>query len=187
MNYYPLLLDLKGKKCVVIGGGKVAERKAVSLLKSGAVVMVVSPGVTKTLALLKSQQRIRCIIAHYHKKFLKGAFLAIIATDDQQLNRKAAGDSQRAGILTNVVDSPALSNFIVPSVIAKKGLIISISTSGQVPALSKRIRKDITSLLIPSYAQSLTILKRIRRELKKKYTNPKTRARILKRLVNIKI
>ena len=187
MRYYPLLLDLKGKKCVVAGGGRGAQRKVKSLLKAKARVWVISPDLTNGLGKLKRKKSILHIKSHYQAKYLNDAILVIAATSDEKINQAVACDAQAQGKLTNVVDAPRLSNFIVPSSIHKGDLIISISTNGKAPALSKRIRKDLNKLLIPRYAKFLKRLKAIRNDLQQRCAKPNLRRMLMHCLVNAKI
>ena len=187
MKYYPLLLDLKGKKCVVAGGGSVAQRKVNSLLKAKARVWVISPDLTKGLEQLKRKKSIVYVKSHYQEKYLQGAFLVIAATSDEKINRRVAYDAQANGMLTNVVDAPRLSNFIVPSSITRGDLIISISTSGKAPGLSRGLRIELCKSIVPRYAKLLRLLEDIRGRLKSKYPSQALRAKLFKRLVNIQI
>ncbi len=184
MRYYPLLLGLKGRKCLVIGGGKVAERKACSLLRAGAMVWVLSRGFTEGLEKLGKSKRIFCLRSNYRKRYLHGVFLTVIATNDSAINIRAAKDARSLGILTNVVDSPLLSDFIVPSVVSKGGLSIAISTSAKAPALSKRIRKDLQRLLVTDYAKFLLVLEEIRSDLRQRCVKPALRRLLMRCLVN---
>lgn len=159
-----------------------ALRKAVCLLKAASRVYLISPELCPGLKRLKEQKRISWTNSPYQKIHLKGAFLAIAATSDKAINTKISQDAGKSGILMNTVDAEDLSDFIVPSVISKGGLILSISTSGQAPCLSKKMRQDIERLLVPEYAKFLKILKGIRRELKTKCSDPKLRSRILNTL-----
>lgn len=187
MRYYPILLDLKDKVCAVIGGGSVAQRKINALLKAGARVKVISPKLTKGIEKLKEKKKVVHRASTYTKDYLKDTFLAIAATNSQAINKQVALDAASCGILINVVDAPALSNFIVPSVIAKKDLIISISTSGKAPCLSKRIRKDLEKLLVPEYATFLSLLKEIRGTIKSRCLNAKQKALVLNGLVETRV
>lgn len=179
MKYYPALLDLKGKKCLVVGGGHVAYRKTCSLLKAGARVSIVSPVLTKSLMHISKRKRIFHIKSEYHKKFLKNAFLIIAATNKKEVNLKISKDAHALGMLVNVVDAPDLSNFIMPAVLSNRDLIISISTSGKAPVLSKKIKEDLKKL-IPGYAKMVRPLASIRRKLKLKYPNAGLRKSILR-------
>lgn len=186
MKYYPILLNLRNKKCVVLGGGTVALRKANSLLKAGSRVHLISPKLCPGLKRLKEQKMVSWTNSPYRKTHLKGAFLAIAATSDKAINTKISQDAMKSDILINTVDAENLSNFIVPSSICKGGLILSISTSGQAPCLSKRMRQDLNRLLVPEYAKFLKILEEIRRDLKTKCSDPKLRSRILNALCTCK-
>lgn len=157
MRYYPALLDLQGKKCVVVGGGAVAERKVRSLLKAGASVLVISPGINKGIDKLKRNKKIIYKKSNYRKEFLKKTFLIIAATDKKLINSRVSRNGRRLGALVNVVDSCQDSNFIVPAVLANQGLIIAISTSGRSPALSKKIKEDLKKIFIPRYLKWLKL------------------------------
>ncbi len=183
MNYYPVLLDLRDKKCIVIGGGRVAQRKVRSLLKSKAQVSVISPTLTVGLRQLVKKRKILWIRSNYKKKFLKDTFLVIAATNNKKINLKACQDTECGNILINVVDSLKESNFIVPAVIQNKDLIISISTSGMVPYLARRIKEDIKKTVVFQYARVLGILRVTRQELKQSCPNAKKRKAILANLI----
>ena len=141
--YYPVFLNLKGKRTVVIGGGKVAERKILTLLKADADITVVSPEITKKIEGEKLKGGIKHVCRQYRKSDLKNAFLVIAATDSQIMNEQVSKD---APCLLNVVDTPHLCNFIVPSVMKRGPLTIAISTSGISPALLKLIRKELEKM-----------------------------------------
>jgi precorrin-2 dehydrogenase/sirohydrochlorin ferrochelatase len=140
MNYYPAFLNLKGKKAVVVGGGRIAERKVLSLIKAGADVTVVSPQLTERLRKEKEAKRIRHRARRYRPGDLKDSFLVIAATDSPEVNSKVAGG---APALLNVVDVPQECNFIAPSVVKRGPLVFAISTGGTSPAFAKAIRKEI--------------------------------------------
>jgi len=184
MRYYPILLDLEDKKCCVVGGGKVAERKAQTLLKAGACVWVISPVLTKGLSGLCRKKKSRHIKSAYQKRFLKNSFLVICATNNSEINAQVLRDAREAGILTNVVDAPLKSNFIVPSVIERDGLIISISTSGKAPCLAKRMRIDLTKHFIPRYVRALKPLGGFRENLKSSCSKAAIRKAVLTKWVN---
>jgi precorrin-2 dehydrogenase/sirohydrochlorin ferrochelatase len=142
-HYYPAFIDLRGKQCIVVGGGKVAERKVAALLRSGAKVTVISPFVTGVLANYSERKRIKHVKRKYRKGDLENAFIVIAATSDGRVNQYASLD---APCLLNVVDAPELANFIVPSVIKRGPLALAVSTSGSSPALAKSIRKELELL-----------------------------------------
>jgi precorrin-2 dehydrogenase/sirohydrochlorin ferrochelatase len=187
MEYYPVLLDLKNKKCCVVGGGKVAQRKVQNLLKAGACVWVISPVLTAGLKRLYRTKKIFYIKNSYQKRFIKDSFLVIAATDNTKVNQAVFRDACSGRILTNIVDSPSMSNFIVPSLIAKNGLIISISTSAKAPCLARKIRMDLTRQFLPRYAKFLKLLEGVREELKAVCPKGKTRKYIMTKLTNSNI
>ncbi|MCX7792959.1 MAG: bifunctional precorrin-2 dehydrogenase/sirohydrochlorin ferrochelatase [Thermodesulfovibrionales bacterium] len=160
--YYPVFINLKGKECVVIGGGKVAQRKINSLLKAGASVTVISPEVTEGIEKLVRSGKIKLIKRPYKKGDLKKAFLVIAASSSKEVHESIARNFR--GLL-NVVDEPELCNFIVPSVIRRGPLIIAISTSGASPAMAKAIRKEMEKLYTKEFGRYLQLLKKNRKKL----------------------
>jgi precorrin-2 dehydrogenase/sirohydrochlorin ferrochelatase len=181
MPYYPVFLDLKGKLCVVLGGGRVAERKITSLIKVEAKVKVISPALTKKLSSLKAKGQIKHLPRDYRRGNLKGAFLAISATDSEETNVKAAEEARRLNIPINVVDKPALCSFIVPSVLKRGPLLIAISTSGVSPALARSIRLELEKIYGKEFEAYLKKLSRVRERAIKKLA-PEERRKLFKRL-----
>ncbi len=175
INYYPINLVLKGKRCLVIGAGAVAERKARRLVECGARVMVVSPSITPGLMAMAGKKK----ISFKHKKFslrdLSGAYMVIAATTDRSVNASVSSYCLKRGILVNIVDSPKECNFILPSIIRRGALTITISTQGISPALSKKIRKDIENTFGAEYAALLGMVKKIRPYVIKKIKNMSSR------------
>ena len=143
MKYYPINLNIKGKLCVVIGGGPVAERKVKNLLLCGARVRVVSPDLTDRLSKWVSQGKIDDTRSEYRASHLKGAFLVYAATSDRKVNAEIARDAAKRKLLVNVADAPAESAFILPAVVRKREISIAVSTNGISPATSVRIRDRI--------------------------------------------
>lgn len=178
-SYYPILLNLKGKKCVVVGGGKVAERKALSLLRSGAKVTVISPECTGRLKKEHLQERIKYISRKYKKSDLKNAFIVIAATDSAETNRKISED---APYLVNIVDIPLLCNFIVPSVVRRGPLTIAVSTSGISPSLARTIRKELEGLYGHEFVKHLNHIKKMRVRALSGIKNNKERIKFLRGL-----
>lgn len=164
-GYYPLLLNIAQAPCLVVGGGKVAERKVLSLLDCGAKVRVVSPRSSLKLREMAAGGQIELLPRHFKPSDIKGASLVIAATDNGPLNEKVASATGKKGILTNVVDNPRLGNFIVPSVVRRGDLLIAIATSGESPALARKLREEIEARYGEEYAQLLPLLSRWRRQL----------------------
>ncbi|MCK4401250.1 bifunctional precorrin-2 dehydrogenase/sirohydrochlorin ferrochelatase [bacterium] len=147
MKFYPVNLNIKGKLCIVIGGGKVAERKIKNILFCGGKVKVISPELTSKLAELVKQRRIIYAKAEYHLEALKGAELIYAATSNRNLNSKIAKDAAKLGILVNVCDSAKDSSFILPAVLRKKDLVIAVSTDGISPEKAVRIRDKLKEVI----------------------------------------
>ncbi|MDP3049635.1 MAG: bifunctional precorrin-2 dehydrogenase/sirohydrochlorin ferrochelatase [Thermodesulfovibrionales bacterium] len=177
--YYPILLNLKGKKCVVAGGGKVAERKALSLLRSGAEVTVISPECTERLKKENLKGRIKYISRRYKKGDLKNAFLVIAATDSGETNKRISED---APYLVNIVDMPLLCNFIAPSVVRRGPLTIAVSTSGISPSLARTIRKELEGLYGREFVKHLNYIKKMRVKALSGIKNDKERIKFLRGL-----
>lgn len=179
-SYYPAFLLLEGKKCVVVGGGAVAERKVASLLKAGASVRVVSPALTSGLIKKKDTGIIKHTARRFRKGDVKGAALAIAATDSYRENERVAEDAGRENVLINVVDTPELCGFIVPSTVRRGPLQIAISTSGASPAMAKAIRKEVETLYGPEFGQYLNKCAAHRKKALAENNDPASRARALK-------
>lgn len=179
MKYYPAFLDLRGRRSVVIGGGTVAERKVLTLVRAHADVTVVSPLLTKRLLREKEKGRIRHIGRTYRKGDLKGAFLVIAATGSSETNARVAED---APALVNVVDVPFLCNFIAPSLVERGDLVIAISTGGASPAFAKTLRKEIEKTYGNEIATYLSFLGSVRKTAMAAVKDKKKRERFLKGL-----
>jgi len=151
VRYYPLFLDISGRRCVIVGGGTVAERKVRRLLECGARVEVVSVTLTAVLDVLKQEGRIVHHEADYDGTQLHGAFLVIGATDNSTVNERVYRDARAGRILANIVDQPRLCDFILPSLVERGDLAIAVSTSGRSPALAKQIRTELEDRYGPEY------------------------------------
>lgn len=183
--YYPVFLNLEGKKIVVVGGGRVAERKVLSFIKTGADITVISPQLTKKLEKEVIKGKIKHIPREYNEKnYIGKAFLTIAATDSNEINRKV---SQDAPYLINVVDSPSLCNFIVPSIVKRGHLTIAVSTNGISPALSKTIRKELQKFYNLEFSGYLRLLEKIRKKVIKEIKDRRKRSKFLKSIASEKI
>lgn len=180
--YYPVFLDLTGKSCVIVGGGKVAERKCSALIKAGAKLTVISPEITKRLVACKKGGLIRHVHRDYRSTDIKSAFVVIAATDSEETNKKVAKDAMAGKKLLNVVDTPGLCNFIVPSVFNRGLLTIAISTGGASPAIAKAIRKELQKLYGPEYSRYLKSIRDARSRAMREISNKKDREKFLKAL-----
>jgi precorrin-2 dehydrogenase/sirohydrochlorin ferrochelatase len=159
MKFYPAFIRIENRKCVVVGGGRVAERKTVKLLAAGADVTVISPDLTPRLAALRDSGKLRHLGRPYRDGDLDGAFLVIAATSDTALNVRAA---QSSPCLVNAADMPRLCNFIVPSTIQRGDLRIAVSTSGASPSAARTIRLELEKLYTSDTGRYLKFLQGLR-------------------------
>lgn len=164
MPVFPIFVDLKNRKCIIVGGGDVASRKAETLLEFGASVTVISKDLNDGIAGLRSRYEFELKIKEYEEKDIVGAFLVIAATSDKEINEKVSNDALKNKLLVNIVDCPEKCSFIFPSVIKRNDLVVGISTSGTYPAMSKALRKRIGEMLPEVYGDILEILKEYRRK-----------------------
>ena len=183
-TYYPMMVDLAGRRCLVVGGGRVAERKVALLLDCGAEVTVVSPVTTRKIADLAARGAIRLARRTVRSGDVGRAFLAFAATDDAQVNQSVAHDVRKAGGLVNVADAPDACNFLVPSVVRRGDLTIAISTSGGSPALAKRLRQRLEATIGPEYEAFLAALRELRTRAQQAIADPTERQALFRRAVD---
>jgi precorrin-2 dehydrogenase/sirohydrochlorin ferrochelatase len=184
MRYYPAYLDIQKRKCLVVGGGPVGTRKVKMLLKCGASVTVISPVVSQQLKNLADSGAITLHGRSYRSADLAGIFLVIGATDDEKFNRQISKDANRLNLLCNIVDRPQDCNFILPSIVSRGDLIISISTSGKSPALAKKLRKSLEDQFGEEYALFLQLLGAIRKKLLRRSHEPEAHKKLFEQLIN---
>jgi siroheme synthase-like protein len=182
--YYPVFLDLAGRACVVIGGGPIAEGKVVGLLEVGARLTVVAPELTPPLAELDRRGRFERRSRTYRPGDLKGAFLAVAATDSRAVHERVAAEAKRRNVLLNVVDDVPLCQFIAPSVARRGDLTVAVSTGGKAPVLAVRLRQEIERLLRPEHARFLEIAATLRQPLASRYPDFAERRDLWYRLVD---
>jgi len=186
-KYYPINLLLKNKSCLVIGGGAVAERKVRRLLECGARVLVISPKSTQGLNGLAKKKKIIFKKRQINLKDLLGAYLVISATDDREINLLVSSYCRKRNILINIVDSPDECSFILPSIIRRGALTVSVSTDGISPALSRKIRRDLQERFGAEYARFLRIMREIRPAVLKKIKSLKIRKEFFKKALQPQI
>jgi len=183
-GYYPVLLDLRGRRAVVVGGGAVAEAKVGPLVDAGAAVTVVAPALTPGLALQAREGGLAHVARGYASGDLDGAWIVIAATDDPDVNHVVHAEAESRGVLVNVVDDPPYCGFILPSILRRGELVVAVSTSGNAPALAVRIRERIERELGDEYARFLTLAGALRKPLAEKYPDFQVRRRLWYRLVD---
>lgn len=184
MGYYPIFVDLSGQPCLVVGGGRVAERKVAALLGDRARVSVISPTLTRQLDAWAAELRIKTDQRAYQRGDMRGFRLVFAATSDESLHRRLAAEACATGVLLNVADRPALCSFIVPAVVSQGDLRIAISTGGTSPALAKKIRHQLAADFGPEYAQALHLLARVRERLAQECLSSQERQQRFHALVN---
>jgi len=176
---YPMVLDLGGRRAVVVGGGGVALRKARALADAGASVRVVSPRFRPDF---ETDPRLERAAEPYDARHVAGAFVVVAATDDEAVNARVSADARAAGALVNVVDRPALCDFIVPAQVTRGPLVIAISTGGAAPSLARRLRERLQREVGPEYETLLTVLAEVRERLKQADLPAPERQRLFERL-----
>ncbi len=165
-RYYPIFLDLSGRRVIVIGGGEVALRKVEGLLEASADVTVVSPGLHPELQALADSGSVTYVARPYQAGDLQGYFLAFVGTDDGHINAVVAEEGKRSGVLVNAVDDPANCDFVMPAIVRRGRLAVAISTGGGSPAAARRIREEIEAFLTDDYELLLDLATEVRRELR---------------------
>lgn len=165
MNYYPIYLNLAGRRCLVIGGGAVAERKIAGVLEAGANPTVISPAITNTIARWAKEQIIELIARRYQPGDLTGFDIAFVATDDGDLNAQVFQEGRRLGVWVNAADDPAHCDFILPSVLRRGDLTVAVSSGGSSPALARTIREELEIYFTDEYSLLVKLAAEVRAEL----------------------
>ena len=185
MKTYPIsLIGLERRHTVVVGGGNIAARKVETLLEADARVTVISPTLVPALKALAEAGQIRVISRPYQNGDLSSAFLVIAATDDPNVNQMVWQEAEQCGCLLNVVDEPSLCHFISPATIRRGDITISVSTGGTSPALARRLREQLETLIGPEYGELASLLAELRPELQSRYTDDSERQQAAFRLVD---
>jgi precorrin-2 dehydrogenase/sirohydrochlorin ferrochelatase len=184
MRYYPIHLDIQNRNCLVVGGGGVGTRKVKTLLKCGAKVTVVSPEISDRLQNLAESARLTLKPRPYRTEDIEGMFLVIGASDDETLNRQISSDAERRNTLCNIADRPEKCNFILPSILRRDDLVITISTSGRSPALAKKLRKNLERRFGPEYGDFLKLMGAIRSKLLSQAHEPEVHKPLFEQLID---
>lgn len=183
-KYYPICIDINNRPCLVVGGGKVGERKVEILLEYGASVTVISKTFTQKLLTLAANNKIKIIQREFKPGDEKDAFLIICATNNEKVNEQIYMLVSKTNKLINVVDKPNYCNFIVPSIIKKGPINIAISTSKFAPIISKLLRKKLELFLHNGYVFLTFFLNLKRNELKHIIGESKLRQKFFNQLIN---
>ena len=162
-DYFPAFLDLRGRRCLVVGGGPVGERKIRDLLACGAAVTVVSPTLTDALAALVAEGRLRHRARAFRRTDPRGCIVVVAATGRARVDALVAAEARRRRALVNVVDRPRRCDLIMPSVLRRGDLQIAVSTGGRSPALAREIRTGLEPLFAPDFGDVVEQVGRQRR------------------------
>lgn len=184
MSYFPIFLELEGKKALVVGGGRVAQRKIESLLEYGASIRIIANQLTSKLNKLVESGKIEHVDKEFKDKHLDDTFLVIAATDEKQLNHRISERARKRGLLMNAVDQPSDCDFIFPSIVKRGDLLVALSTSGKSPALAKKLRKEMEIQFGTEYETLLILMGRLRQEILSKGLSQRENSRIFHKIVD---
>ncbi len=182
-KYYPVMINIENKNCLVIGGGKVALRKIKSLLDYDVNITVISPELCSELEDILSQNRINWLKKNYNTIDIKDSNFIFVATNDKSVNKMVYKEAKKKNILVNVVDNSDLCDFIIPSKVKRGDLTISISTNGKSPALTKKIREELEERFGDSYETFVNLLGKVRELASERIKDIKIREALYKNLV----
>lgn len=168
MALYPIFVETKGRRVILIGGGNVAAEKVRGLLNAEAEITVVSPDLAPELQEHVAAGRIRHVARAYRESDLDGGYaFVMVATDDGAINAEVAAAGKRRGIWVNAADDPQHCDFILPAVIRKGKITIAASTSGTSPALARRLREELDAYLTEEMPALADLLAEVRQEMRK--------------------
>jgi len=165
-TFYPVFLNLTGRRCIIIGGGQIAEGKISKLLDSGAKIVVISPDATQGIRRFAETGDVELDLRKYQPGDLKGAFLVIAATNDRVVNQEIFEEAETLGVLLNAVDDLPRCSFIAPSIVESGPVAIAISTGGASPALARKLRETLTDSRHLQWADATGVLSKARQVIK---------------------
>lgn len=183
---YPLMLNLQGRRVLVVGGGRVGLHKARSLARAGAAVTLVSGRAGRAgpagTAEPCDAPNLAVVAEDYRRSFVEGALLVIACTDDPATNRRVADDARRAGALVNVADSAELCDFFLPAIARDGSVVLAVGTGGASPALAAGLRDSLAGSLPAEVGRFAAVLAAVRRTVAERVACPTRRRAIMKRL-----
>jgi precorrin-2 dehydrogenase/sirohydrochlorin ferrochelatase len=165
MAHLSLVLDLEGIRCLVVGAGRVAERKIAAFLRAGARVRVVAPRATRRISELARRRLVVWRRGSFRSSDLRGARLVVAATSDGRINRDVARWAARSGAFCNLVDDPDSCTMMMPSVLSRGPMMISVSTGGESPAIARSLRGELARRYGNEYGVYLRMIGALRRRL----------------------
>ena len=179
VRHYMACLDLRGKDCLVVGGGRVATEKVLGLLDCDAAVTVIAPQVDVELRGLP----VRVEQHEFRRSDVVGRFLVIAATNVRSVNAEVSSVAAERSTLCNVADDPELCNFILPAIVRRDPIVVGVSTGGASPALAQRIRSDVAALVGPEHAELARRLEALRPWVKSELATYEERRDYFQKLV----
>jgi len=174
---YPLLVDLRRVRALVVGGGAVATRKVEGLVEAGGRPEVVAPELTPELRSLAEREGLPCRLRPYRTGDAAGFRLVFAATDDPEVNARVAREATEAGALASVADAGAESDFHVPATVRRGEVVVSLSTGGASPLLSRRLRERVEALVTPGVGRAAGRLEEVREEVRARWPADEARRR----------
>ena len=172
MGYYPVFIELEGRRCLVIGGGREAQRKIEGLLAAGGNVTVISPKLARDLQRLLAEGKIDLIQREYQEGDVEGYEVVMVATDDGAVNADVAAEGKRRRVWVNAADDTKNCDFILPAVIRRGKIVVAASTSGTSPALARRLREELEAYLTDEMPALAELLAEVREELRSRGIAP---------------
>jgi precorrin-2 dehydrogenase / sirohydrochlorin ferrochelatase len=169
---YAAFLRLAGRRCVVVGGGAVAERKVGTLVDCGANVVVIAPTATDRIVQAAAEGRLVLTRRPYRAGDLDGAFLAVAATDERAVNAQVVAYARALGILVNSVDEREPGDLIVPATVQRGDIVVAVSTGGRSPSFARYLREELEAWLTPERVELFELLADVRSELQAAGRNP---------------
>ena len=153
MNYFPVFLDLRGRRCLVVGGSETAARKAELFLRAGALVTVVAHELHAAFEHLSGRERLSRVAGPFEPGMLDGVDAVIAAEPERVRNEFVAAAARARHIPVNVVDTPQLCSFILPSIIDRSPLVVAVSSGGEAPVLARLLRARLETLIPAAYGR----------------------------------
>ncbi|MBK1717651.1 siroheme synthase CysG [Thiocystis violacea] len=183
MELLPIFLDMKGKSCLVVGGGATAARKVGNLLRAGAAVTLVSPALCESLARQAEAGELRHLARAFEPADIPGHRLIIAATDDREVNRRIASLANAADIPVNVVDDPDACTFVLPSIVDRSPVTIAVSTGKTSPVLARMLRTRLEAIIPAGYGRLAELSGRYRERVKARFSEQRDRRRFWDRVL----
>jgi uroporphyrin-III C-methyltransferase/precorrin-2 dehydrogenase/sirohydrochlorin ferrochelatase len=177
MNFFPVFMNIRDRRCLVVGGGVVAARKVNQLLKTGAGVVVAAPRLCPELEQYHGRGVIEHLPEEFREEMLESCTLVIASTDDAAINRRVSELAQQRQLPVNVVDNPDLCSFIMPSVVDRSPLQIAVSTGGASPVLARLLRARLETLIPANYGRLADMMRSFRDRVKRKFPESMPRRR----------